>query len=126
MVIGVSMCGLTIAQGMPWIINAIGAGFVGFALGGCGDIALIYVQGSYQFILSDALVGVVFVRNAISTGMIFAVPPWMTNMGIYDMFVVCAVLAAVIALTHLPLLIWGRRWRIALAPEYQKYAQRQY
>jgi len=35
---------------MPWIINAIGAGFVGFALGGCGDIALTYVQDSYQFV----------------------------------------------------------------------------
>ena len=37
-----------IFQGMPWIINAAGAGFVGFALGGCGDIALTYVQDSYD------------------------------------------------------------------------------
>ena len=35
-------------QGMPWIINSIGAGLVGFALGGCGDIALTYVQDSYD------------------------------------------------------------------------------
>lgn len=66
MVAGVLMYGLTISevsiqwldnvefilmscfQGKPWIINAIGAGFVGFALGGCGDIALTYVQDSYD------------------------------------------------------------------------------
>jgi len=33
---------------MPWIINAVGAGFIGFGLGGCGDIALTYVQDSYD------------------------------------------------------------------------------
>jgi hypothetical protein len=105
-------------------------------------MALTYVQDSYQFvrlallslahiislliisqILGDALVGVVFVRNGISTGMIFAVPPWMVNMGIYDMFVVCGVLAAVIALTCVPFLIWGRAWRVKLASRYAKYAK---
>lgn len=77
-------------------------------------------------ILGDALVGVVFVRNAISTCLIFAVPPWMTNMGIYDMFVVCGVLAAVIALTCVPLIIWGRQFRERLAGRYLKYQERQY
>lgn len=130
---------------MPWIINAIGAGFIGFALGGCGDMALVYVQDSYQYvrqhlsilssqmqlnntsqILGDALVGVVFVRNAISTGLIFAIPPWINAMGVYDMFVVCAVLAAIIALTCVPLIVWGRRWRVLLAVRYQRFAERQY
>lgn len=70
MIVGVLMYGLTIAkvcflkhdvhcqdsssshlvQGEAWIINAIGAGFVGFALGGCGDMALTYVQDSYQYV----------------------------------------------------------------------------
>lgn len=76
-------------------------------------------------ILGDALVGVVFVRNAISTCMIFAVPPWMVNLGIYNMFVVCGVMAAVIAMTSIPLTIWGRQWRSSLAGRYEKYASRQ-
>lgn len=50
----------------------------------------------------------------------------MTNMGIYDMFIVVGVLAAVIALTSVPLIVWGRSWRIRLAGGYQKYAERQY
>lgn len=110
-------------------------------------MALTYVQDCYQYvrqapsplfpafffsepntyqILGDALVGVVFVRNAISTALIFAVPPWMTNMGIYDMFVVCGVLAALIALTCVPLIIWGRLFRQRLAGRYMKYEERQY
>jgi hypothetical protein len=35
---------------MPWIINAVGAAFIGFSIGGCGDIALTYVQDSYQLV----------------------------------------------------------------------------
>jgi hypothetical protein len=42
-------------QGMPWIINAIGAGFIGFAIGGCGDMALTYLQDSYQLVSSSRL-----------------------------------------------------------------------
>lgn len=50
LILGILLYGLTIAQGQPWILNAIGAGFVGFALGGCGDCALTYVQDSYQYV----------------------------------------------------------------------------
>lgn len=39
---------LTITQGMHWAYNAIGAGLIGAAIGGCGDIALTYCQDSYQ------------------------------------------------------------------------------
>lgn len=41
-------------KGMPWIINAVGAAFIGFSIGGCGDIALTYVQDSYQLVRSLA------------------------------------------------------------------------
>lgn len=76
-------------------------------------------------ILGDALVGVVFVRNAISTCMIFAVPPWMVS-GTYTMFVVMGVLSALIVLTSIPLIIWGRKWRVLLAGRYQHYAEKQF
>jgi hypothetical protein len=42
-----------VTQGMPWIINAVGAGFIGFAIGGTGDMALTYVQDSYQQVRFD-------------------------------------------------------------------------
>ncbi|KAF7549277.1 hypothetical protein G7Z17_g6485 [Cylindrodendrum hubeiense] len=84
MVIGSLVYGLTISKGMPWIINAVGAGFIGFAIGGTGDMALTYVQDSYQLILGNALTGVIFVRNILATALVFAISPWMEGMGIYD------------------------------------------
>lgn len=47
---GVLMFGLTISKGLPWPINAVGAGFIGFGLGGAGDIVLTYVQDCYQHV----------------------------------------------------------------------------
>ncbi|KAF4458110.1 hypothetical protein F53441_118 [Fusarium austroafricanum] len=84
MTVGCLMYGLTIARGMPWIINAIGAGFIGFAIGGCGDMALTYLQDSYQLIVGPALTGVVFIRNVIATALVFAATPWMNGMGVYN------------------------------------------
>ncbi|KAJ4315296.1 hypothetical protein N0V84_008452 [Fusarium piperis] len=126
MVIGCLMYGLTIAKGMPWIINAVGAAFIGFSIGGCGDIALTYVQDSYQLILGPALTAVVFVRNIIATGLVFAVSPWMAGMGVYDMFVLLGCIAAAIALTCVPLMIWGRKFRAKLAPKYDYFIDQQY
>ncbi|KAH6952200.1 major facilitator superfamily domain-containing protein [Fusarium avenaceum] len=126
MTIGGLMYGLTIAKGMPWIINAIGAGFIGFAIGGCGDMSLTYLQDSYQLIVGPALTGVVFIRNVIATGLVFAASPWMESMGVYDMFVVLSCISTAIALTCIPMVIWGRKFRVQLAGKYDYFINQQY
>ncbi|EXM08588.1 major facilitator superfamily domain-containing protein [Fusarium oxysporum II5] len=126
MTVGSLIYGLTIAKGMPWIINAIGAGIIGFAIGGCGDMALTYLQDSYQLIVGPALTGVVFIRNAIATALVFAATPWMNGMGVYNMFVVLGCLSAVVALTCIPMTIWGRKCRVQLAGKYDHYVMKQY
>lgn len=68
----------------------------------------------------------VFVRNVISTGLVFAVTPWMEGMGVYDMFVLLGCLSIAVALTCVPLIIWGRKWRAKLAGRYEHFAAKQY
>ena len=111
---------------MPWIINCVGAAFIGFALGGCGDISLTYLLDSYREIAGDALIGVAFVRNALGTILVFAVPPWVNNMGVYSMFVLLGCLGLVVSSTYIPMLIWGKKWRIRCAKRYEYYALRQF
>ncbi|KPI39025.1 putative MFS-type transporter [Cyphellophora attinorum] len=125
MPLGLLLYGLTISKGMHWAYNAVGAGFIGAAIGGCGDISLTYCQDCYQDIIGDALTSVVFVRNAISTALVFAVTPWMTGMGVFNMFIMLGCLGLAVALTCVPLIIWGRRWRIRLAGRYEYFAMRQ-
>lgn len=132
---------------MPWIINAVGAAFIGFAIGDCGDMALTYFQDSYQLmilarcrhtnpeysltiallqILGPALTAVEFVRNIIATALVFAASPWMASMGVYDMFVLLGCVAVAIAPTCVPLMIWGRRLRAKLAAKCNYFIGQQY
>ncbi|KAK4944136.1 hypothetical protein LTR10_016469 [Elasticomyces elasticus] len=126
MPLGLFLYGLTIAKGMNYWINIVGSAFIGAAIGGCGDIALTYCQDCYQYILGDALTSVVFVRNVISTALVFAITPWIEGMGVYNMFVLLGCLSIAIALTCVPLIIWGRAWRIKLAPRYEHFVAKQY
>jgi hypothetical protein len=50
----------------------------------------------------------------------------MEGMGVYNMFVLLSVIAAAIALTCVPLIIWGRRFRIHYAEKYRVFAALQY
>lgn len=74
-------------------------------------------------IIGPALTGVVFVRNGMATVMTFVIPIWAENMGFYNMFALLGALAAVIALTCVPLMIWGRFWRVKLADRYAAMAE---
>lgn len=65
--------------------------------------------------MGDALVGVVFIRNGIATAFIFALPAWQKGMGIYNMYIV-------MALTVVPLIVWGRAWRVKLAGRFEHFA----
>jgi hypothetical protein len=76
MPIGLFMYGLSIAKGLSWPIAAVGSGFVGFAIGGMGDIALTYLQDAYTEILPDALVGVALIRNVLAMMLVFALNDW--------------------------------------------------
>ncbi|GME31400.1 MFS transporter [Neofusicoccum parvum] len=123
---GILLYGLTIAKGMPWISNAMGAAFIGFGVGGVGDITLTYAQDSYMDIVGDAFVAVAMIRNLLAMALVFALPPWLKNMGTYDMFTLLGCLTLTLSLTAVPMLIWGRTWRKGCADKYRYYAARQY
>ncbi|KAJ5818113.1 hypothetical protein N7474_003704 [Penicillium riverlandense] len=124
--VGIFMYGLTISTGLPWIINCVGAGFVGFGIGGCGTIVVTYIQDSYSKIIGDGFVGVTFVRNLLATIFVFAIPAWEDGMGAYNMFVLLGCLAVLVVATYVPMLIWGKKWRRQYASRYEFYARRQY
>lgn len=77
-------------------------------------------------ILGDALVAVTFVRNAIAMVIVFVLPPWMNGMGTYNMFVIMGVLSLTFGLTFIPMMLYGKRVRIACSSRYARYAQKQF
>jgi hypothetical protein len=62
----------------------------------------------------------------MATVMTFVIPIWATNTGFYKMFALLGGLAAVVALTCVPLMIWGRHWRVKLADLYVEMAKDDY
>ncbi len=72
------------------------------------------------------MTGVVFVRNGMATVMTFVIPIWANKMGVYNMFALLGGLAGLIALTCVPLIIWGRHWRMKLADLYAEMAKEDY
>lgn len=55
--------------------------------------------------------------------MTFVIPIWAENTGVYSMFALLGGLAALIAMTCVPLMIWGRYWRVKLADLYTEMAK---
>lgn len=76
-------------------------------------------------IVGNALVGVVFTRNAISVVVLFALTPWIEGMGLRDMHILVAVLCFLFLLIPVPLIIWGKKSRLASAASYRRMALKQ-
>ncbi|KAJ5347546.1 uncharacterized protein N7506_000799 [Penicillium brevicompactum] len=77
------------------------------------------------YIIGDALVGVIFMRNILSVIVLFVLTPWVNRMGMRDLHILVAVIAFIILLMPIPLLKWGKQARIATASRYRKMAANQ-
>lgn len=69
--------------------------------------------------------GIVFTRNAISVLVLFALTPWIDGMGLRSVYVIISVLCFLTLLLPVPLLLWGKKARIATAARYREMARRQ-
>ncbi|KAJ5503480.1 hypothetical protein N7463_006354 [Penicillium fimorum] len=123
--VGILIFGLGIAYGVHWAVLAVGFGFFGFSLAAISGITLSYLMDCYQDIIGDALVGVIFMRNIFSVIVLFTLTPWVEGMGMRDLHILVTVIAFVIYLIPIPLLIWGKKARIATAPSYRRMAANQ-
>ncbi|KAI1874387.1 hypothetical protein JX265_004595 [Neoarthrinium moseri] len=116
---GLIMFGVTSDKGLHWILPSIGGALFAFGLGSTGEIAFTMLIDSYTKLTAEAFVGVAFLRNAVSIGIPSAMVPWWTAMGLSNMYIVCGFVSLAIGLLYVPLVIWGKKIRIALTPRYE-------
>lgn len=62
-------------------------------------------------------------RNGLATAIVFAFNPWVAAMGYQDTFILCAVIGLIFNLLVIPMIIWGKSWRIKLAEKYYRFAK---
>ncbi|KAF4924867.1 putative MFS-type transporter [Colletotrichum viniferum] len=92
---GIVMFGVTADRGMHWIYPSIGGAFFAFGLGANGDITFTLLIDTYRELTAEAFVGVAFIRNAVSVGVPSALVPWMSSMGLSNMYILSGAIALV-------------------------------
>lgn len=58
-------------------------------------------------------------RNAVGIAIPFAISPWIQRNGIQNMFIACGMLSLAITGTIIPMVLWGKSGRRALAGRYR-------
>lgn len=71
------------------------------------------------------MIGVTFVRNVFSVIILFTLTPWTKAMGIQNVAIITAVFNLVVLLLPIPLIIWGKKFRISTSKRYEAMARRQ-
>ncbi|KAK2599269.1 hypothetical protein N8I77_011039 [Diaporthe amygdali] len=122
---GIIMFGTTADRGMHWIYPSIGGALFAFGLGAIGDAALTLVIDAYRPLTAEAFVGIAFVRNAVGIPIPFAITPWMERSGLSNMFITAGLISFAISMLFVPLIIWGKKIRRALAPRYYELLEKQ-
>ncbi|KAF9783624.1 hypothetical protein IL306_008751 [Fusarium sp. DS 682] len=120
---GIIMFGATAARGMHWIYPSLGGAFFAFGLGANGDITFTLIIDTYRELVAEAFIGIAFMRNAVSVGVTFAIVPWMNTQGLSNMFIVIGCIAFAIGSLFVPMIIYGKRIRVALASRYWKLVE---
>ncbi|KAH6876545.1 major facilitator superfamily domain-containing protein [Thelonectria olida] len=115
---GIIMFGATADRGMHWIYPSVGGALFAFGLGANGDITFTLVIDTYRELTAEAFVGVAFLRNAVSVAVPFALVPWMNTMSLTNMYIISGCIAFAIGILYVPMIIYGKRIRTALAPRY--------
>ncbi|RKL21207.1 hypothetical protein BFJ68_g2476 [Fusarium oxysporum] len=109
--------------GMHWIYPSLGGAFFAFGLGANGDITFTLIIDTYRELVAEAFIGIAFLRNAVSVGVTFAIVPWMTSMGLTNMFIISGCIAFAIGSLFVPMIIYGKKIRTTLAPRYWKLVE---
>ncbi|PLB51405.1 MFS general substrate transporter [Aspergillus steynii IBT 23096] len=123
---GIFLFGIGLEHGLPWPLLAVGYGLCLAGIAPTASITLTYITDAYTEIVGDSLVGVTFTRNLVSTIFIFALDPWIEDVGAQNVFVTIGVLLTAIILGTAIFLVYGKKLRVLTVKTYRYYAGRQF
>lgn len=124
--VGVTLYGLSLAHGMPWIVPAVGIAISGFDFVGLTHGILTYLLDGYGEVASDALVGGALVCNMSVAAIVFAATPWSNQLGMYDLFICIRCLEFLFAGITVPIIYFGKSLLARGASRYKEMALSQY
>ncbi|KAL3449897.1 major facilitator superfamily domain-containing protein [Aspergillus insuetus] len=119
---GALLYGIGLQKGLAWPVIAVAIGLCSFGIAPINIVLLTYISDAYNDIIGDAMVGVTFIRNCVSTAFIFALDPWFAYVGIQNVIITMSLIAAFILSFAVVFLKWGKRFRGMTAERYRRLA----
>jgi hypothetical protein len=95
-----------------WVGLSFGYGMVAFGLMQAPSVGFNYLIESYTSIAGDCFVAVTSARAVVAFAWTFFVGDWVHHDGAAEPFGIFAMLMGLFALMTIPILIWGKRFRI--------------
>ncbi|KYG45127.1 hypothetical protein M433DRAFT_538592 [Acidomyces richmondensis BFW] len=119
--------GYALSNGWPWPQVAVSYLISNVGSAPIQSLALTYMLDAYNAdIIGDALTAVTFCRNTMSTIFVFAMPAWISGVGMANVFNTIGGIGIII-LSFAAVFIWkGKQWRVRTANVYKYYAERQF
>jgi len=118
----ISTCGFLVfgfcAQNLTpkaWVGLEVGLGMLCFGLMAAPSIGFTYIIESYNAISGDCFVIITCCRAIISFAWTFFVGDWIDKRGAEEPFGIFAMLMGIFTLLTVPMVVWGKRTRIATA-----------
>jgi hypothetical protein len=108
---GLLMFGIGAERMLGRPVLYVGLGFIGFAFGSAGDIALGYVMEGSELVL-ESMACVAMMNNTISCIFTFTCSLWLDASGTENTYIALAVINFVVMMLAIPMIIWGKRTRI--------------
>lgn len=109
---GLLMFGIGTARQWPWQAIYVGLGFVGFAWGCSGDIAMAYLMDCYPDMVLEGMVCTAIINNTISCIFTFTCSDWLAASGTENTYIALAVINFGITAFALPMYYYGKRIRL--------------
>lgn len=117
---GCFLYGIGAAHGIHWVGLAFGLGMIcaTFPIGSA--IAINYIIDSYKEVSGMGLVTMILIRNTMGFGFSYAVTPWLTAVGVQNLYISIGCIGAFFWALPLVWIAFGKRMRKLTAPTYWK------
>ncbi|KAI5456841.1 major facilitator superfamily domain-containing protein [Mariannaea sp. PMI_226] len=121
---GLALFGISADQGWHWIYPNIGGALFGFGMASMMDVSCTIIIDIYEGLTAEAFIFITLVRNIPAIGVPFGVVSWISSVGLSKLFVISGCISTLICLTCIPVMIWGRRMRVATWAAYESILER--
>ncbi|KAI9167927.1 putative MFS-type transporter [Paramyrothecium foliicola] len=119
---GMVVYGVSLDRGLHWIYPSIGSGMYTFAMGSIMDMCFTMIIDAYKETTAESFTFITFIRNVPTIGLPFGVVPWLASMSLTKVGIISGCVSMTLALLFIPIIVWGKRMRIASAQRYGKLA----